>query len=106
ASSGNLPRRSLRQLAAGGAGAAAGNLLTLDHALGQTEDTAVAPPDGGRFKDLELTYAQDSGWLHAPLWLSPIFMKDAGVGIKNRQQYDDDSAMSQVLPELLAPQPH
>ncbi len=34
--------------------------------------------------DIDLTYFQDSNWLHAPLWLSPIFKKDAGVGIKSR----------------------
>ncbi len=95
------------QFAAAGAGAAAGGRLTFGgRVLAQTEDVVIVPPDGGRFKDLELTYFQDSGWLHAPLWLSPIFMKDAGVGIKRRQQYEGGDAMNQVLPELLSQQPH
>ena len=95
------------QLAAAGTGAAAGGLLTFGgRALAETEAAIVVPPDGSRFKDVELTYFQDSGWLHAPLWLSPLFMKDAGVGIKSRQQYEGGDAMNQVLPELLSQQPH
>src|SRR5262245_22622938 len=71
-----LTRRNLLRLA--GAGAAAGLLAGGRTLRAQTDDDAIAPPGGAKFKDVELTYAQDSGWLHAPLWLSPIFMKDAG----------------------------
>jgi len=101
-----LTRRRLLQAAAGGTAAAAGGLLVRGKLLAQTEVPIVAPPDGGKFENVELTYFQDSGWLHAPLWLSPIFMKDAGVGIKSRQQYEGGDAMNQVLPELLSQQPH
>jgi multiple sugar transport system substrate-binding protein len=99
---GELTRRKLLLLAA----AAGGGLLAGGRDLmAQTEDATVLPPDGGKFKNVELTYFQDSGWLHAPLWLSPIFMKEAGVGIKSRQQYEAGDAMNQVLPELLSQQP-
>src|SRR6201988_4086683 len=102
-----LTRRKLLQCAAAGAGATVGSGLVRGRGLlAQTDDAIVLPPDGARFKDVELTYFQDSGWLHAPLWLSPIFMKDAGVGIKSRQQYEGGDAMTQILPELLAEQPH
>lgn len=97
-------RRGLLQLAA--AGAAVGGLTRGGRLLAQTDDAIIAPPEGGAFKDIELTYFQESGWLHAPLWLSPLFMKDAGVGIKNRQQYEGGDALNQVLPELLSQQPH
>jgi multiple sugar transport system substrate-binding protein len=100
-----LTRRKLLQFAA--AGAAAGGLLSQRRAvLAQTQEAIILPSESGRFENIELTYFQDSGWLHAPLWLSPIFMKDAGVGIKSRQQYEAGDAMNQVLPELLAEQPH
>jgi multiple sugar transport system substrate-binding protein len=99
-----LTRRKLLRLA--GAGAAAGLLAAGPKLRAQTDDAVIAPPGGSKFKDVELTYVQDSGWLHAPLWLSPIFMKDAGVGIKSRQLYEAGDAMNQVLPELLSQQPH
>src|SRR6185312_17034009 len=100
-----LTRRKLLQIAA--AGAATGGLLADGRALlAQTDEPIILPSDGARFANVELTYFQDSGWLHAPLWLAPIFMKDAGVGIKARQQYDGADALNQVLPELLSQQPH
>ena len=99
---GELTRRRLLQ----SAGAAGGLLLGGGRPRAQADDAIVTPPDGGKFSNVELTYFQDSGWLHAPLWLSPLFMKDAGVGIKSRQQYDGAAALDQLLPELLAPQPH
>src|SRR5262245_52950880 len=81
--SAGLTRRRLLRLAGAGA-AASGLLLGSGKLRAQTDDAVIAPPGGVRFKDVALTYVQDSGWLHAPLWLSPIFMKDAGVGIKSR----------------------
>ena len=100
-----LTRRELLRLAA--AGTAAGGLLAHGrNLLAQTDESIILPPDGARFENVELTYFQDSAWLHAPLWLAPIFMKDAGVGIKSRQQYDGADALNQILPELLSQQPH
>ncbi len=58
-----------------------------------------------RFKDIDLTYFQDSNWLHAPLWLSPLIKKDSGVGIKSREMYDGGDAVAKILPQLLSKRP-
>lgn len=63
------------------------------------------PPGKKLFKDIELTYFQDSNWLHAPLWLSPLLMEEAGVGIKSRENYDGGDAISKILPQLLSKRP-
>ncbi len=63
------------------------------------------PPGGKKFKDIELTYFQDGNWLHAPLWLSEQFRKDAGVSIKSRELYDGGDTVAKVLPQLLSRKP-
>ena len=103
-SSGRLTRRQFVQRAAAGAGVAAGGRLLFGGRAGAADDVILPP--GGKFADgVELTYFQDSSWLHAPLWLSPIFQKDAGVGIKGRELYDPTDTMTKVLPQTLAKKP-
>lgn len=63
------------------------------------------PPGKKLFKDIELTYFQDSNWLHAPMWLSPLIQKEAGVSIKSRENYDGGDAISKILPQLLSRRP-
>ena len=65
----------------------------------------AVPPGKKLFKDIELTYFQDSNWLHSPLWLSPHLMKEAGVGIKSRENYDGGDAVAKILPQLLSKRP-
>ena len=81
----HLTRRKFLKSAAAGAGAVAANkMLPSDLTAGGHQK--IMPPNG-RFKDIELTYFQDNNWLHAPLWLSETFQKDAGVSIKSRELY-------------------
>ncbi|MBC6406053.1 MAG: extracellular solute-binding protein [Rhodospirillales bacterium] len=63
------------------------------------------PPGKKLFNDVELRYFQDSNWLHAPLWLSPLLQKEAGVGIASRELYDGGDAMAKILPQLLTRKP-
>ena len=65
----------------------------------------AVPPGKKLFNDIELTYFQDSNWLHAPLWLSDHLMAEAGVGIKSREQYDGGDAVAKILPQLLSRNP-
>ncbi|HTO84156.1 MAG TPA: extracellular solute-binding protein [Methylomirabilota bacterium] len=96
-------RKFLRSLAAGVGVAVCPNLPFLRTA--SAADTVILPP-GGRLADtIALTYYQDAGWLHAPLWLSPIFRKDAGIAIAGRELYDGNDTMTKVLPQLLAKKP-
>ena len=100
---GTTRRKFLRSLAAG-AGVVASRNLALRGSASAAE-TVILPP-GGRLADtVALTYYQDAGWLHAPLWLSPIFRKDAGVAIAGRELYDGSDTMTKVLPQLLAKKP-
>ncbi len=66
------------------------------------EAAGVPPVKPPKKWDIDLTYFQDTNWLHAPLWLSPIFKKDAGVGIKSREMYSGGDTLAKVLPQLLA----
>jgi multiple sugar transport system substrate-binding protein len=98
-----LARRKFLKYAAAGAGVAAGGtMLPFRNARAEP---AVMPPGGKKFGNVELTYFQDSNWLHAPLWLSPAFMKDAGVGIKSRELYEGGDTVAKVLPQLLSRNP-
>lgn len=81
------------------AGAAAANLP------GMARAATMVPPGKKLFKDIDLTYFQDSNWLHAPLWLSPLLKQEAGVGIKSRENYDGGDAISKILPQLLSKRP-
>lgn len=99
----SLTRRTFMQRVAGGAAIAAGSrIMRAGNARAQNQ--VVLPSGGKKFESIELTYLQDSSWLHAPLWLSPAFMKEAGVGIKSRELYEGAEAMQKVLPQFLAKQ--
>lgn len=63
------------------------------------------PPGKKLFNDIELRYFQDSNWLNAPLWLSPLLQKEAGVGIASRELYDGGDAVAKILPQLLTSKP-
>ena len=78
-----LSRRKFMQYAAAGAGGFAASKMFGDRARAQGSDV-IMPPAGKKFADVQLTYFQDSLWLHAPLWLSPIFQKDAGASRSSR----------------------
>lgn len=94
-------RRVFLKGVAAGAGAAAASQL-----LPATAQAATPVPPGKKlFKDIELTYFQDSNWLHSPLWLSPHLKKEAGVGIKSREMYDGGDAVAKILPQLLSRKP-
>ena len=99
-----LARRKFMKYAAAGAGAAAASRFSVG-GKAFAQDKIILPPNGKKFPDVELTYFQDSNWLHAPLWLSPTFKKDAGVGIKSREMYEGGDTMAKVLPQLLSKQP-
>ena len=102
-----LTRRKFLRSAAMGAGAmAAGNgLFSGRAARAQDTDFSFLTPPGGRFNDVELTYFQDSNWLHAPLWLSPHFAEHAGVSIASREIYEGGDTVARVLPQLLSRRP-
>lgn len=58
---------------------------TMSSGLISPAKAAIKVPPGKKlFKDIKLNYFQDSNWLHAPLWLSPLLEKEAGVGIAGR----------------------
>ena len=67
-------RRKFLRNAAAGAGAAAAASVLPRNAFG----AQAVPPGKKLFNDIDLTYFQDSNWLHAPLWLSPHLKKEAG----------------------------
>lgn len=94
-------RQFLRGVAAGAAATAGSRLWLPPSARAAT----AVPPGKKLFNDIELTYFQDSNWLHAPLWLSPHLMKEAGVGIKSREMYDGGDAVAKILPQLLSRRP-
>ena len=95
-----LSRRKFMQYAAAGAGGSVANGMFSRRS--GAESGIILPPGGKRFADVQLTYFQDSNWLHAPLWLSPMFQKDAGVSIKSRELYEGGDTMAKVLPQLLS----
>jgi ABC-type glycerol-3-phosphate transport system substrate-binding protein len=95
-------RKFVQTAAAAGATAAAARVTGPRRALAQAKSLK---PANKLFDDVELTYFQDSNWLHAPLWLSPIFMQEAGVGIKSREMYEGGDTMAKVLPQLLSRSP-
>jgi hypothetical protein len=99
-----LSRRKFMQHAAAGVGGFAASKTFGGRARAQGSNI-IMPPAGKKFADVQLTYFQDSLWLHAPLWLSPIFQKDAGVSIKRRELYEGGDTMAKVLPELLSKNP-
>ena len=94
-------RRKFLRNAAAGAGAAAAASVLPRSAFG----AQAVPPGKKLFNDIDLTYFQDSNWLHAPLWLSPHLKKEAGVGIKSRENYDGGDAVAKILPQLLSKRP-
>jgi multiple sugar transport system substrate-binding protein len=99
--SGLTRRRFLKGIAAGAAAASA-------HRSGLVLPARAAemvPPGKKLFNDIKLKYFQDSNWLHAPLWLSPLLEKEAGVGIESRENYDGGDAVAKILPQLLSKQP-
>jgi multiple sugar transport system substrate-binding protein len=98
-----LTRRKFLAGASAGAALAAGGFGRAREVFAQ--DRIMLPPGKKLFNDVELTYFQDSNWLHAPLWLSPIFMKEAGVGIKSRELYEGGDTVAKVLPQLLSRNP-
>src|SRR5689334_14200295 len=99
-----LSRRKFMQCAAAGAGGFTASKIFGGRA-GAQGSNIIMPPAGKKFADVQLTYFQDSLWLHAPLWLSPIFQKDAGVSIKRRELYNGGDTMAKVLPQLLSNNP-
>ena len=98
-------RRKFLRSAAIGAGAMAGGQGLFSGRGAQAQDMSFLTPPGGRFNNVELTYFQDSNWLHAPLWLSPHFQEQAGVSIAGREMYDGGDTVARVLPQLLSRQP-
>ena len=94
-------RKFMKNVALGAGAAAMGGLSNgrMAHAA------QMVPPGKKLFKDIELTYFQDSNWLHAPLWLSDHLKKEAGVGIKSREMYDGGDAVAKILPQLLSRKP-
>ena len=99
-----LSRRKFMQYAAAGAGGSVANGM-FSRRSGCGLQDIILPPGGKKFADVQLTYFQDSNWLHAPLWLSPMFQKDAGVSIKSRELYEGGDTMAKVLPQLLSKNP-
>lgn len=97
-----LTRRTFLQDTAAAAGLAATAGLAIPR---RAHAAQKVPPGKKLFKDVELTYFQDTNWLHAPLWLSPLLMKEAGVGIKSREQYSGGDAVAKILPQLLSRKP-
>ena len=95
-----LTRRRFMQSTAATGLAAAGGLALPRSASALSPVTAPK-----NFGGTELTYFQDTNWLHAPLWLSEKFMADAGVGIKSREMYSGGDTLAKVLPQLLTRNP-
>ena len=100
-----LTRRRFMQSAAMGAGALAGGRGLFAPRTARAQDYSFLTPPNGRFNNVELTYFQDTNWLHAPLWLSPHFQEHAGVSIASREQYDGGDTVARVLPQLLSRRP-
>ena len=102
-----LTRRKFMRGAAAGAGALAGSRLALGSrsARAQSFDPSILTPPNGKFNNVELSYFQDSNWLHAPLWLSPHFQEAAGVSIRSREVYEGGDTVAKVLPQLLSRNP-
>ena len=100
-----LTRRNFMQSTAAGAGALAAGSSLLAPRAGRAQDYSFLTPPNGRFNNIELTYFQDTNWLHAPLWLSPHFQEAAGVSIAGREQYDGGDTVARVLPQLLSRRP-
>ena len=101
----NMTRRKFLRTAAASAGALTGSQFMPAQSWAGGHSGAIMPPGGKKFKDIELTYFQDGNWLHAPLWLSEQFRKDAGVSIKSRELYDGGDTVAKVLPQLLSRKP-
>ena len=99
--SGWTRRKFLKGVAAGAGAAALGGALPGQMAYG----AQAVPPGKKLFNDVKLKYFQDSNWLHAPLWLSDLMMKEAGVGIESREMYDGGDAVAKILPQLLTRRP-
>lgn len=99
--SGWTRRKFLKGVAAGAGAAALGGALPGRMAYG----AQAVPPGKKLFNDVKLKYFQDSNWLHAPLWLSDLMMKEAGVGIESREMYDGGDAVAKILPQLLTRRP-
>lgn len=99
--SGWTRRKFLKGVAAGAGAAALGGALPGRMAYG----AQAVPPGKKLFNDVKLKYFQDSNWLHAPLWLSDLLMKEAGVGIESREMYDGGDAVAKILPQLLTRRP-
>jgi len=93
-------RRFLQGVAAGAAAASTRSGLILP-----ARAATKVPPGKKLFNDVKLKYFQDSNWLHAALWCSPLIEKEAGVGIESREQYDGGDAVAKILPQLLSKQP-
>lgn len=96
-----ITRRKFMQNVAASAGAAA----MAPSIISPANAGIMVPPGKKLFKDVKLNYFQDSNWLHAPLWLSPLIEKEAGVGIKGREMYDGGDAVAKILPQLLSKRP-
>jgi hypothetical protein len=92
-------------MAGAGAAAVGAGSLVLPARRGWARERKSFTPGRKLFNDIELTYFQDNNWLHAPLWLSPTFMKDAGVGIKSRELYEGGDTVAKILPQLLSRRP-
>jgi len=99
-----LSRRRMMQGSATAAALMAGGGLPLRTARGQDRLAPFRAP-GGKMFNQELTYFQDSNWLHAPLWLSPHFREAAGVSIASRELYSGGDTVAKVLPQLLSRRP-
>ncbi len=98
-----MNRRKFVRTAAAAAGVAASSRIAMPKRA--FADSKSLTPSAKLFNDIELTYFQDSNWLHAPLWLSDKFMAEAGVGIKSRELYEGGDTMAKVLPQLLSRSP-
>ena len=98
----HITRRKFLKGAAAGAAAVGASSVAAPR-LGRAAQ--AVPPGKKLFNDIELTYFQDSNWLHAPLWLSEHLKAEAGVGIKSREQYDGGDAVAKILPQLLSRNP-
>jgi multiple sugar transport system substrate-binding protein len=94
-------RRRFLQSAAMGAGVAA----SMKYGMPRSFAAEAVPPGKKLFKDVKLRYFQDTNWNHAPLWLSPLLEKEAGVGIASREMYDGGDAVAKILPQLLSRNP-
>ena len=58
-----------------------------------------------RFKDIEVAGLWDNNWQNAPMWLSPLLQKEAGVSLKSRELYDAGETTAKIVPQLLSNNP-